>query len=66
MIKVTNDCCGCATESYPCLGDSCSLRHSEHYYCDICGCEICIDEVYEVDGDHYCEDCLKEEFRVRW
>ena len=66
MIKIQNDCCGCATENYPCRAELCSLREVEHYYCDKCGCEIHFEEVYEVDGDHYCEDCLKEEFRLRF
>jgi hypothetical protein len=33
----------------------------EVYYCDKCGDEL--DEIYEVDGDDLCEECLKERFR---
>ena len=66
MIKIQNDCCGCASGAYPCMGDSCPLRKVEHYYCDKCGHEIYIEEVYEVDGNHYCEECLKEVCKVRW
>lgn len=27
MIMIENDSCGCAVPAYPCLGDSCLLRH---------------------------------------
>jgi formylmethanofuran dehydrogenase subunit E len=33
------------------------------HYCDRCGGEIPDDEIYEVDGEELCEDCLKEKFR---
>lgn len=63
MVKYENDCCGCATESYPCLGDGCPNRHVPYYYCDKCGEEIPDDEIYEVDGEDLCEYCLKEMFK---
>lgn len=40
MIKTQNDCCECAVPAYPCLGDSCPLRHQKHYNCDSCGDEV--------------------------
>lgn len=63
MVRIENHCCGCATPGYPCLGDACVLRHVEVHYCDSCGEEIIEDEIYEVDGDELCEECLKEMFR---
>lgn len=30
--------------------------------CDVCGCD-CGDEYYEIDGNDYCQDCMKENFR---
>jgi hypothetical protein len=36
MTKIENECCGCATESYPCLGSACPNRNVKHYYCDKC------------------------------
>jgi formylmethanofuran dehydrogenase subunit E len=33
------------------------------HYCDKCGYEIPDGEIYEVDGEELCEDCLKEMFR---
>ena len=37
MKYEVNECCDCATESYPCIGDSCSLRHVTYYKRDRCG-----------------------------
>jgi hypothetical protein len=61
MVKYENHCCDCATEGYPCLGRSCSRRRVEVYYCDHCKTEL--EEIYEVDGEELCEDCLKDMFR---
>ena len=63
MKRIKNDCCSCAVPGYPCMGTSCPLRNAEYYYCDKCGEEIDPDEIYEVDGEDYCEECLKKEFR---
>ena len=57
MIKYENDCCGCAAPAYPCMGDVCPLRHKPHYYCDQCGYEM--EELYELDGEQLCIDCIK-------
>ena len=66
MIKEENDCCGCATESYPCLGDTCSFRHAKHYYCDKCKNEFSSDELYVSNDDGYekqlCAECLLLKF----
>lgn len=63
MQRIENDCCGCAVPAYPCLGNTCPLRNAVHYYCDKCKVEIGEDEIYDVGGQDYCEDCLKEEFK---
>jgi DNA-directed RNA polymerase subunit RPC12/RpoP len=60
MLKIEDHCCGCAAPGYPCEGDACPRRHVKVYYCDKCGAEL--DEVYEVDGEDLCEDCLKKMF----
>ena len=62
MKVIENRCCDCATESYPCRGSSCPNRAVEVYYCDKRKEEIDGD-IYEVDGMHLCEECLKEMFR---
>lgn len=61
MVRIENHCCDCATPGYPCRGSLCPLTHVEVYYCDVCDYEI--DEVYDVDGEELCEDCLKERFK---
>lgn len=63
MIKYENHCCDCAVPGYPCIGMACSLRRVEVHYCDQCGNEL--DDIYEVDGEELCEECLKEMFRQK-
>ena len=62
MKRVVNECCNCSVPSYPCT-DSCSLREVEHYFCDKCGEDIDLDDIYEADGEDLCIDCLKEKFK---
>ena len=57
-----DECCNCATPSYPCRGDSCPNRRVLHTYCDMCGEDI-EEDVYDVDGEDLCEYCLKEKFK---
>lgn len=62
MVRIENHCCNCATPGYPCLGPSCPETRVPVYYCDKCGEEI-YDDVYDVDGEDLCEECLKDKFR---
>ena len=62
MVKIENHCCDCAAPGYPCLGSACPNRNVEVYYCDECGEEL-DDDIYDVDGEELCEECLKEMFR---
>lgn len=62
MVKTENQCVGCPTEM-GCMGSACPHRNVEVVYCDHCGDEIDRDEVYEVDGEDLCENCLKDKFR---
>lgn len=55
MIRYENDCCGCAAPGYPCMGESCPMRQSPHYYCDECGAEK---DLYDYDGEELCADCI--------
>lgn len=55
MRKYENECCGCATPAYPCLGSSCPNRNVVHFYCDKCGEE---DTLYHFDGEELCIDCI--------
>lgn len=63
MVRIENHCCSCAVPGYPCLGNLCDLRHVEVHYCDVCDEEL--DEIYDVDGEELCEECLKERFLRR-
>lgn len=58
MKRVENECMGCATESYPCIGDTCQYRHVPHYYCDNCGDEVERDELFKWNGQDYCIECI--------
>lgn len=63
MIIEENRCCDCAAPAYPCLGDSCSLRHYRVLICDSCGDEV--DKLYiSVSGRELCSDCALEELEV--
>jgi hypothetical protein len=57
MVKYENQCVGCET----CIGSSCKYRRVPVLYCDKCEWEL--DEVFDVDGQELCEDCLKDMFR---
>ena len=50
---------------YPCIGDSCPNRNVKVHYCDKCDpeCDNPLEDVYEVDDEELCEECLKERFR---
>lgn len=60
MITYENECCGCATENYPCIGSSCPNRHVKHLYCDKCHEDV--ETLHEYDGQQLCPDCLLKEF----
>ena len=62
MVKIEDHCVDCGL---PCLGSSCPNRNVTQYYCDKCGEEISCDEIYDVDGEELCEECLKEMFLRR-
>ena len=61
MLKIENHCCECETPGYPCLGKSCPNRNVEVYYCDRCGERL--EDIYDVDGEELCEDCLRDLFK---
>ena len=60
MIYYTNECCDCAVDGYPCLGDSCRLRHYPHYVCDECGEEVEYDDLgINTERHQVCLDCME-------
>lgn len=64
-MKVENHCCSCAVPGYPCRGDACPLRNVKVFYCDKCDPkeDWPLEELYEVDGEILCLECLKDKFR---
>ena len=62
MVRIENHCCNCAVPGYPCRGSACPETRVKVYYCDKCGEEI-YDDIYEVDDQDLCEECLKNIFR---
>lgn len=44
--------------------DNCTRSGECNKYieCDYCGSD-CVEEYYEIDGNDYCEECMKENFR---
>ena len=63
-IRYENHCNDCAGAGHPCQGNLCSLRRVPVHYCDTPKCNNELgDEIYEVDGDELCLDCLKKRFR---
>ena len=56
MRKYENECCGCATPAYPCLGSSCPNRNVLHLYCDKCEEEKTL---FHYDGKELCIDCIE-------
>lgn len=56
MIKYENECVGCATETYPCLGKACPNRSVRHLYCDLCGGDV--EKLYILNGEELCIDCV--------
>lgn len=61
MRVIEDHCCGCATENYPCRGKRCPNVNVVVYYCDHCKDQIDGD-IYEVEGEHLCEECLHQLF----
>lgn len=57
MRIIENECIGCASDSYPCLGSLCPRRNAAHCFCDECGGEV---RLYHFEGQELCIDCIKD------
>lgn len=58
MVRHESGCFDCGL---PCLGVACPAYRVVVLECDRCHDEV--EELFEVDGEDLCEDCLKNEFR---
>lgn len=61
MKRVVDECCGCATDNYPCLGNSCPRKHVTRFYCDECKEETIL---YHFDGEELCLSCIHKRLEV--
>ena len=61
MIKFENECVGCP-QGMGCLGGSCPYMNVPHWICDRCEEEVDEGELWKVDGEELCEECLKDNF----
>ena len=55
MVRFIHECVGCSSMGFPCMGHSCTQGYME-VICDWCDEEV--DQLYVLDGDEVCEDCL--------
>ena len=60
MVVYENDCCGCATEGYPCTG---LHKKVKHLRCDDCDEDLNFAYIGE-DGGEYCEECILDHLEI--
>lgn len=58
MRRVSNECVDCTALGLPCLCSSCPNLHVLRLYCDHCNKET--SELFRLDDEEVCEDCLLE------
>lgn len=61
--KIENECVGCPPEM-GCLGSDCRYKNVHRYYCDKCGNEYESSELYVVDEEELCSDCILSEYQT--
>ena len=63
MRTIEDECVGCPKEM-GCLGDNCRYKNVHRYFCDKCGDEFDAEELYVVDGEDVCSDCILNEYQT--
>lgn len=61
MKRYEDDCCNCATDSYPCTGEH---KCVPHYYCDKCKDEFEPEALYVTDDGDLCAECVLKQFET--
>lgn len=61
MVEYSDECCGCATDLYPCRGSSCPNRNVPHLICDKCGQEF--EELFSDGQEELCLECLLDNYK---
>jgi hypothetical protein len=64
LVAYENQCCDCATESYPCIGNNCSMRHVRVLICDECKDEVDRLYVNPITNEQVCLDCLLKDIET--
>ena len=63
--KHIETCVGCTSMGLPCRGRSCSNYNGAYEYtCDECEKEYEPEELYDVDGEMLCADCLLNRYQT--
>ena len=57
MVEYEDDCVGCPQG---CI--NCGRRETPHWYCDECGEEFDPEDLYDVEGDMVCEECILSQY----
>lgn len=63
MVKYENECVGCPPDM-GCMGLACKYRNVPHFFCDQCGEEMEASELYDVDGEMLCADCILKQYKT--
>lgn len=61
MKTFENQCCDCATPSYPCRGSGCPNRNVPVYLCDLCREQATL---YHFDGQELCIACVEDQLEL--
>lgn len=64
MKDYINECVGCTSMGLPCRGDSCPHRNIPVWFCDECQDQVDPSELYDVDGEDVCEECLLKRYET--
>ena len=59
--EIINECVDCGL---PCLGDSCPKMNVVQFRCDDCGDLADPDELYMLEDEMLCAECLLKRFRT--
>ena len=63
MRTIKDECVGCSP-GMGCLGSSCPNKNVKRYYCDKCGGDFESEELFVVDGEDVCVNCILKEYRT--
>ena len=63
--KLLDNCVGCTSMGLYCRGSACpNSSPIVEYTCDKCGTELDPEDLYDVDGDMLCAECILNEYKT--